>query len=311
MCTPSLAASEAAARVRASLGSRLAAEFTGVAPHVPVDAVAAARALAARERVEVVVALGGGSAIGVAKSIALPSLDPPVGPAPALIAVPTTYAGSEMTPVVGITDRRTGRKRVQRDPAVLPRLAVYDPEVTLDLPPGLTAATAMNALAHCVEASYARNTSPVVAPVALEGIRLIVRSLPACLTDGRDLPAREELLRGAYLAGFSIANATMALHHGLCHALGGGTAIAHGVANAIMLPHVMRFNAEFLPAAISADATATLVASLPVPQRLRDAGVPAGALSAVAGEAAAGATVRANPKPVSEAQILDLLRAAW
>lgn len=311
----------------------MVAEFTDVAPHVPRDAVDAARTLAAEKQVDVVVAMGGGSAIGVGKGVALGE-----GPRPTLIAIPTTYAGSEMTPVVGITDRAAGEKRVQRDPAVLPKLAIYDPEVTLDLPAELTAATAINALAHCVEACYARDVNPVVPPVALEGIRLIVGSLPRCVAAGDDIEAREDLLRGAYLAGVSIANATMALHHGLCHVLGGRTGVAHGVLNAIMLPHVMRFNAfaapeamtaiadvmdagphpalrprgrEIPPPTAAARATAALVASLPVPQRLRVAGVPEAVLDSVAAEAAANSTVRANPKPVSEADVRELLRVAW
>src|SRR5438876_7939399 len=185
VCTPSLKSSTHAARVRASLGSRLVAEFTDVAPHVPRESVEAARALAREMQIDVVVAIGGGSAIGVGKAIALgtphPDPLPQGGRGPKLIAIPTTYAGSEMTPVVGITDRAEGRKRVQRDPAVLPRLAIYDPEVTLDLSPELTASTGMNALAHCVEACYARDVNPAVTPVALEGVRHIARSLPLCV----------------------------------------------------------------------------------------------------------------------------------
>jgi len=217
---------------------------------------------------------------------------------------------SEVAPH-GITDRRSGRKQVQRDPAVLPALAIYDPEVTLDLPAGQTAGTAMNALAHGVEAGYARDASPLVAPVALEAIHRIMRSLPACLSNGHDLEAREDLLTGAYLAGFSIANARMALHHGLCHVLGGRSGAAHGTLNAVLLPHVMRFNSAFLPSGISAEGVAALVATLPLPARLRDAGVPAGLLPVVASEAAASPTAGANPRPASEAEILDLLRAAW
>src|SRR5438552_16375129 len=161
-----------------------------------------------------------------------------------------------MTPVFGTTDRAVRRKSVRRDDAVLPRLVIYDPQVTLDLSPELTASTAINALAHCVEACYAREVNPLVPPVALDGIRRIVRSLPLCITNGRNLDAREDLLNGAYLAGLSIGNATMALHHGLCHVLGGRTGVAHGVLNAIMLPHVMRFNADAAPDAMSAIAEA-------------------------------------------------------
>src|SRR5436309_413444 len=246
-----------------------------------------------------------------------------------LIAIPTTYAGSEMTPVAGVTDRAEGRKHVQRDPAALPRLALYDPEVTLDLPASLTASTGMNALAHCVEACYARDVNPVVPPVALEGLRRIARSLPLCVAAGDELDAREDLLLGAHLAGFSIANATMALHHGLCHVLGGRTGIPHGVVNAILLPHVMAFNAEAVPDAMSAmadtidagartrdigpapRAVAALVATFPLPKRLRDAGVAEDMLGSLATEAAANPTVKANPKPVSEGDLVQLLRSAW
>jgi maleylacetate reductase len=322
VCTPSLKASSHAARVRASLGGRLAAEFTEVEPHVPKETVDAARALATQHKIEVVVAMGGGSAMGVGKGVV-------VGEGKTLIAIPTTYAGSEMTPVFGTTDRAERRKSVRRDDAVLPKLVIYDPEVTVDLSAELTASTAMNALAHCVEACYARDVNPLVPPVALEGIRRIVRSLPLCITNGRNLDAREDLLTGAYLAGFSIANARMALHHGLCHVLGGRTGVAHGVLNAIVLPHVMAFNADATPDAMSAIAdamdagartrdfgaaprgVAALVASLPVPQRLRDAGVPEAVLDSVAAEAAANSTVQANPKPVTEVDLRELLGKAW
>jgi len=334
VCTPSLKASTHAARVRATLGTRLVAEFTEVEPHVPRETVDVARGLAQHETIDVVVAMGGGSAMGVGKGVLS-------GEGRSLIAIPTTYAGSEMTPVFGTTDRAERRKSVRRDDSVLPKLVIYDPEVTLDLSPELTASTGINALAHCVEACYARVVNPLVLSVALEGIARIVRSLPLCIANGRDIDAREDLLTGAYLAGFSIANTTMALHHGICHVLGGRTGVAHGVLNAIMLPHVMRFNADAVPDAMSAiarnfppplagkgtsaspgverrayrvgapEAVATLVASLPVPQRLRDAGVPESVLDSVAAEAAGNSTVQANPKPVSEAQIRALLRAAW
>jgi alcohol dehydrogenase len=203
----------------------------------------------------------------------------------------------------------------------------------------------MNALAHCVEACYAPDVNPFVPPVALEGIRRIVRSLPPCIANGRNLDAREDLLTGAYLAGLSIGNARMGLHHGICHVLGGRTGVAHGVLNSVMLAHVMRFNADAVPDAMSAiahamttnnaptlpspasgggkearqtwrelsapEAVAALVATLPVPHRLRDAGVPEAVLDSVAAEAAANTTVQANPKPVTEADLRELLAKAW
>src|SRR5207248_11381695 len=276
------------------------------------EAVDAARALAEHDKIEVVVALGGGSAMGVGKGVVS-------GEGRTLIAIPTTYAVSEMTPVFGPTDRVERRKTERRDDAVLPKLVIYDPEVTLDLSPELTASTAINALAHCVEACYAREVNPLVPPVALEGVRRIVRSVPLCITNGRNLDAREDLLTGAYLAGFSIGNATMALHHGICHVLGGRTGVAHGVLNAIMLPHVMRFMADAVPDAMGAiadamsagartrdfaaapRAVAALVATLPVPHRLRAAGVPEGVLDSVAAEAASNSRIRKDPNAVTHA----------
>jgi alcohol dehydrogenase class IV len=234
-----------------------------------------------------------------------------------------------MTPVFGNTDQAKGHKSVERHLTVLPDLVIYDPELTLELSPKLTASTAMNALAHCVEACYALDVNPLVPAVAREGIRRIVRSLPLCIANGLDLEAREDLMTGAYLAGFSIGNARMALHHGICHVLGAKTGVAHGVLNAIMLPHVMRFMSDAVPDVMSdiADAmdagartrdfgaapraVAALVATLPVPQRLRDAGVVEGILDAVAAEAASNSRIRVDPKAVKDADVREILRAAW
>jgi maleylacetate reductase len=345
VCTPSLKTSAYAKRVREQLVSlspsrplRLVAEFTKVSPHVPREVVEAARKLADEKDVDVVVVLGGGSAIGVGKGVVFRSRR-------RLIAIPTTYSGSEMTPVFGSTDRAKGHKSVQRDPTVLPKVVIYDPELTLELSPELTASTAMNALAHCVEACYATDVHPLVPPVALDGISRIVRSLPLCIANGRNLEAREDVLTGAYLAGLSIANAPMALHHGICHVLGGKTGVAHGVLNTIMLPHVVRFMADAVPDAMDAiagamesphaptlpspasrggketrprerelsapEAVAALVATLPVPRRLRDAGVPEAILDSAADEAAANSRIRKDPKPVTDADVRELLRAAW
>ncbi|HEY9288111.1 MAG TPA: iron-containing alcohol dehydrogenase [Candidatus Dormibacteraeota bacterium] len=337
ICTPSLEASEAAGRIRKSLGPRLVGEFDRVRPHVPAETVAAATRLAAEHRPDVVIALGGGSAIGLGKNVV-------ISPAPVyggggrgrgegreggLIAIPTTYAGSEMTSVYGVRDPDKGVKHVRRDPSALPKVAIYDPDLFLDLPADVTAATAMNALAHCVEAVYARDVDPSVPPVALEGIRHIVRALPVTVANGHDLEAREELLRGAQLGATSIANATMGLHHGLCHVLGGRTGIAHGVLNGIMLSHVMRYNADAVPEAMGeiADAmdagsrikdaeagarfVAALLESLPIPRRLSETGMRPELLDVVAVDAAANATVRANPKPAGAREIRELLELAW
>ena len=328
VCTPSLVGSPHASSVRARLGDLLVTEFTGVSPHVPLEAVDAAEAVATAHRIDVVIALGGGSAIGLGKAVALDRDGVP------LIAIPTTYAGSEMTPVLGITDVALGEKRTVSDPRILPRVVLYDPEVTLDLPPFLSASTGINALAHCVEAVYSTSANPLVRPVARDGAARIVRWLPRCVDDGRDLNARSEMMAGAFLAGFSSAHAGMALHHGLCHSLGGRFRLPHGVANAIMLPHVMRYNAEAAAAPLaelaqamgqavegetelelarrSAGAVSDLVRGLGLPQRLRDMGVPRAGLDAVAADAIGRSAVKANPRPItSQTELLEILEQAW
>lgn len=317
ICTPSLAASAHAARVRTGLGELLVTESFGVAAHVPLPQVEAALALARRDANDLVVALGGGSAIGLGKAVAHATGIPS-------IAIPTTYAGSEMTPVLGTTDPARGQKRTVRDPRILPRIAMYDVDVTIEMPSSLTASTGINALAHCIEATYSTSADPLAVAAALDAAARMSRALPACVADGRDLGARTEMLVAAFLAGFSLAHAGMGLHHGICHSLGGRLGLAHGVANAIMLPHVVRYNADAAVPALArvsramgidgdaADGIAALVASLSLPLRLRDVGVAEGDLASVADDAMHSPAVRANPKPLTDSrQVLEVLRSAW
>lgn len=319
VCTPSLAGSTHAARIRELLGGLLVSEYTGVAPHVPVEAVQTGLGLAAEQEADVVIALGGGSAIGMGKAIAYAAKE-----TRALLAIPTTYAGSEMTPVLGTTELATGEKRIVRDPRILPRVVIYDVEVTLDLPPSITASTGINALAHCVEAVYSRSASPLVPPLALDAAGRIAWALPRCVGEGAVSDARQGMLVAALLAGFSLAHAGMALHHGLCHSLGGRLRLPHGIANAIMLPHVMRYNADAAAPALAsigramgieadaAEGVSDLVGSLGLPQRLRDVGVGENDLAGVAADAMHSPAVRANPKPINDSrQVLEVLRSAW
>jgi maleylacetate reductase len=265
-----------------------------------------------------------------------------------VVAIPTTYAGSEMTPVFGIT--RTGenppRKVTNNDPKVAPKLVLYDPELTLDLPPELTASTGINALAHCIEALYSIQRNPLSSAAATNGVRHIHNALLNCYQDGKNLDARTEMFLGSHLAGLSLASVTMGLHHGLCHVLGGTANVPHGVANSIILPHAIRFNADatapqLIPAveamgvsvngtgpsgaieataaieaiaAIEAMAQAVyeLVAKMDLPQRLRETRVKESDISRLAQIAFQNRTVQNNPKPIpSAAQIEQLLREAW
>jgi len=319
--------------LRSALGSRLVATFDQVQPHVQDVKVDQALGLANQDAVEAVIGLGGGSPIGMAKAVGYvrkPSIP--------VIAIPTTYAGSEMTAVYGITHSRENppRKVTVSDPKIAPRLVLYDPELTLDLPPDLTASTGINALAHCIEALYSMKRNPISTAAATRGVRHIFNSILGCYTHPNDLEARTEMLQGAHLAGLSLASVSMGLHHGLCHVLGGTATIPHGIANSIILPHAIRFNADvtapqLLPAAeamgislngnsprVSIEALAQkifdLVGQMHLPQRLRDSGVgmEESDLPALAQLAFQNRTVQNNPKPITEpAQIEVLLRAAW
>jgi maleylacetate reductase len=313
--------------------------FDRVMPHVPEESVEDAFRQARAEEVDGVVALGGGSAVGTAKAVSARLMDVGVQERLTLVAIPTTYAGSEMTPVYGVTAE--GRKITQTDIRVLPRVVLYDPGLTLDLPASITASTAANALAHCVEGVYSRGTTPVARAAALSAIPMIFTALPAVLRDGHDRDARSTLLVAAHLGGVTIAHAGMALHHAICHALG-PEGVPHGDANAIMLPHVMRFNLPEAPnglaeiaAAIAGDgssnresaqtdtgsldspqravaAVESLFSSLPVPHRLGETVVTPAQFPRIAEATIQSSAVLLNPRPVSKpADVLTILDRAY
>lgn len=230
----------AAERLEAQLGARLAGRVERVQQHVP-----AAVADAARERVaalggDALVALGGGSAIGVAKAVALTSQLP-------ILAVPTTYAGSEMTSIWGVTEG--SRKTTGRDKRVVARTVVYDPELTLTLSPGATAASGMNAVAHCAEALWATTADPVSSAIAEDGIRALATALPRAVRQPRDLTARTQALLGAYLAGTALGAVGTALHHKLAHVLGGAFALPHAEVHAVLLPYTTAYHLRRVPSA--------------------------------------------------------------
>jgi maleylacetate reductase len=342
LCTNrSMRAGGHATSVEDQLGERLVAVFDQVHPHVQAGQVDEAVALAYQNGVHAVIGMGGGSPIGMAKAVAsrleaLASGHLTAQPVVPVIAIPTTYAGSEMTTVYGITyaQETPPRKVTFSDSKIIPKLVVYDPLLTLSLPPEMTASTGINALAHCIEALYSVRRHPVSTAAAIEGVRHIHCALLRCYTNGDDLKARTEMLLGAHLAGFSLAGVTLGLHHGVCHVLGGTANVPHGIANSIILPHAIRFNADatapqLLPAAetlgistdgldplqvveAAADKIFDLVGSMHLPQRLRDAGVKEDDLPHLAQLAFQNRTVQNNPKPVTDAAQLErLLRDAW
>jgi maleylacetate reductase len=301
-------------RVASLLGERAAGVYAQAVMHVPTEVARAAREAATRLGADCYVAVGGGSTIGLGKAIALESAQP-------IIAVPTTYAGSEVTPIYGLTEGRL--KKTGRDARVLPRTVLYDPELTLTLPADISAASGMNAMAHAVEALYARDANPVISLMAEESIRALAQALPEVVRHPDNITARGQALYGAWLAGVCLGNVGMALHHKICHTLGGTFNLPHAQAHAVMLPHTAHYNHAAAPLALQRVAQALggeqASEAGPLLYRLNQAlGIPAG-LSAIgmpeAGleEAAtlACANPYDNPAPVERAPILALLGRAW
>lgn len=283
----------------------VAARFTGVRPHAPLDVVSAATAAAADA--DGIVGLGGGSAIDTSKAVAAATRLP-------LVAVPTTYAGAEWTPYFGMRDEA---RRVKAGGSGAGTSGiVYEPTLTLDLPREETVGTAMNALAHCAEALYA---GPCDA--AAEGARLIARHLPEVVAAPRDLQARTGLLQGAMHAGEALAERGLFLAHAMAQALGGRYGLSHGAMNALCLAPALRFNESVVPDAIAAlgaalgsDDPARRVeelARLGGFERLRDFGVPEGELVELASVAAARPGSRANPRAATPEDVEALLRSIW
>jgi maleylacetate reductase len=325
----SMRAGGSVSKIEACLGERLVAVFDSVQPHVQDIQVQEAFALAQSNHSDAIIGMGGGSPVGMAKAIGFQSQV-------SIVAIPTTYAGSEMTPVYGIThtDENPPRKVTVSDPKIVPSLVVYDPELTFDLPPELTASTGINALAHCIEALYSKTRNPLSSAAAVEGVRHIHNALFTCYQDGKNVEARSEMLLGAHLAGLSLASVAMGLHHGLCHVLGGTANVPHGVANAVILPHSIAFNADvtatqLLPAAEAMNAPENgsspkgrieamrrqifeLIRRMDLPQRLREVGVGEADLPRLAQLAFQNRTVQNNPKPITDVTQLErLLRDAW
>ncbi len=225
------------------LDGKIVARFADVTMHVPVDVASAAEVLARANDVDLLLSFGGGSATGTAKAVAL-------GTGLPILAVPTTYAGSEMTSIWGLTEGQ--RKTTGRDPRVLPKTVVYDPELTVGLPADLSAASGMNAMAHLVEALYDPAVSPVSFLQAEEGVRALASALPRVVADPGDLSARGEALYGAWLAGWALGTTGMGVHHKICHVLGGAYNLPHAPMHSAVLSHATAFNEDHAPRAMEA-----------------------------------------------------------
>jgi maleylacetate reductase len=303
--------SSLAARVRALLGARVVESFERAVVHVPDDVARTAHDAAIAADADSLLALGGGSAIGVAKAVALSTSLP-------VAAVPTTYGGSEMTPIWGMT--QDGRKETGRNPRVQPRLVVYDVDLTLSLPSRTTATSGLNALAHCIEALYAPDANALTTAAALEGLRLLSGSLPLLAAAPDDLEQREAALRGAWLAGFSLGTVQMALHHKLCHTIGGSFGLNHADTHAVLLPYTATYNRDAAASAMTAAAKVLGVEDTPTellslarlieaPLSLKEIGMNEADLDRAADLAVE--RPYPNPRPVTRDEIRVLLEAAF
>jgi maleylacetate reductase len=298
------------ARLRSHLGDRVVGVCDRAALHVPVERVREAVTQVDLVEPDVLLSIGGGAAVGLAKAVALERALP-------IAAVPTTYAGSEMTGIWGITDG--DQKKTGRSPAVRPVLVIYDPELTLTLPADVSAASGMNAIAHAVEAMYAADAGPHATSAADTAIRLLARALPRVMARLDDLDARSEALQGAHAAGVALGLASMGLHHKICHVLGGTFGLPHAPTHAAVLPHVVAFNAEDAPlamdriaAALGADDAAAGLAALNrtlgLDATLRTLGFRESDIDRAA--ALITSSAYANPRPASTEDVKSLLLRA-
>jgi alcohol dehydrogenase class IV len=293
------------------LGPRAAGVFDRAVMHVPMETAREARELARQLGADCAVAIGGGSTTGLGKAIALDSGLP-------ILAIPTTYAGSEMTSIYGITEG--GLKKTGKDARVLPRTVIYDPELTLSLPVRMSVTSGINALAHAAEGLYAVDSNPIMDLMAKEGIAALGRALPAIKKEATDLAARSDALYGAWLCGTVLGNVGMALHHKLCHTLGGSFNLPHAETHTIVLPHALAYNAAAAPQAMlaiaqalqgrsAAQAVFDLAQNNGAPVALKDIGMKASDLDRACDIAMQNQYP--NPRPLERAAIRQLLQQAF
>jgi len=299
------------AGIRAMIGERFAGVFTGAVMHTPVEVTERAMETVREVRADCLVAIGGGSTTGLGKAIALRTDLPQ-------IVLPTSYAGSEMTPVVGQTSG--GIKTTQSSPKILPEIVIYDVDLTMTMPPKLSATSGINAIAHAVEALYARDRNPVISLMAQESIRTLAHALPTICARPSDKTARTDALYGAWLSGICLGAVGMALHHKLCHTLGGSFNLPHAETHTVILPHAVAYNAPASPDAMTRIAAALgvpdaalglhdLARKLAAPASLREIGMPESGIDQAADLAVKNPYW--NPRPIEREAIRELIARAW
>ncbi|WP_321968349.1 maleylacetate reductase [Burkholderia cepacia] len=299
-----------ARKLAESLGPLAAGVFSQATMHTPVDVTLRAVSAYAVVGADCVVALGGGSTIGLGKAIAWRNSAPQ-------IVIATTYAGSEVTPILGQTE--DGIKTTVRDAKILPEVVIYDAMLTLELPVAMSVTSGLNAMAHAVEGVYAKDRNPMSSLMAVEGVRALRDALSVIVKDPKDLPARTDALRGSWLCGSVLGTVGMSLHHKLCHTLGGSLDLPHAETHAIMLPHSAAYNAQVAEREMQplADLFGGSIGrglydfakSLGAPLALKELGVKESQLDLVADLAVKKPYW--NPRPVERAGIRALLQCAW
>lgn len=295
------------------LGGKAAALFGEATMHTPVDITEKALEVAKSSGADSIISIGGGSTIGLGKAISFRT-------GLYHLSIPTTYAGSEVTPILGET--QDGRKTTKSDPKILPRTVIYDVDLTMTLPVGLTATSGINAIAHAVEALYARNGNPVISLLAQEGVKALAEALPIIKENPTSKDARSKALYGAWLCGTCLGSVGMSLHHKLCHTLGGSFNLPHAETHTIVLPHALAYNAPKVPDAMTALATAlpgsdgdaikglnTLLQRLGVKRDLKAFGMKEENVAQAADIAVSNPYW--NPREVERSAIQELIRRAW
>ncbi len=309
LCTPE---QRKQAQVAADLlGPLSVGIYDGAQMHVPIESARKAREYSRSLGADCMVAIGGGSTIGLGKAIALESTVP-------IIAVPTTYAGSEMTPIYGITEDNV--KKTGRDLRVLPKTVLYDPDRSATLPVRMSMVSGMNAIAHAAEGLYAKDGNPVMSLMAEEGIRALATGMRGVFAQAGDMQARSDCLYGAWLCGSVLGHVGMALHHKLCHTLGGTFNLPHAETHTIVLPHALAYNTQAAPEAMQRVARAIgassaaaglfdLAKDLGAPTALRDIGFKESDIEVALKVAMSNPYW--NPEPIVEDAVRELLRNAW
>jgi alcohol dehydrogenase class IV len=292
---------------------RLAGVFPNATMHTPTHITDQAVQMLKDTSADCVISVGGGSVVGLGKAVSIRTGVPH-------LAIPTTYSGSEMTPILGETHE--GRKTTRSDKGILPATVIYDVDLTMSLPPPTCVVSGVNAIAHAMEALYATNTNPIISLLACDGVKALAESLPQIVSEPPSRSARERALYGAWLCGTCLGSTSMAIHHKLCHTLGGSFGLKHAETHTIVLPHALSYNAPAIPELMAKLATLfpdsqgdalrgldSLLGKLNAPRALKDLGMGEEDIDKAADIAMSNKYP--NPRDLERESVRELIRRAW